>query len=140
MGIKSLNKFLKDNYAELFDENNIIHISEYKYKKIAIDMLSQLYHFKFNFQEKWFSPFIKFISVFRENNVHLVPVYDSGSPKEKEEERKKRYEQKEKLRKSINDIENAIEIYEDTKEILPILSEFQNKKIKNVSLLNKFKI
>ena len=137
MGIKSLNKFLKDNYNELFDDNNIIHISNYKYKKIAIDMMSQLYHFKFNFENKWIQPFTKFITVFRENDVHVVPVYDTACHKEKEEERKKRYEQKEKLRKSIHDIENAIEVYEDTKEILPILLDFQNKKIKNVSLLNK---
>ena len=84
MGIKNLNVFLRKNCPKVFEE---IHISEYAYKKVAIDTSLFLCKYKAIYGEKWLVAFINLVSILRKNEIHCVFIYDNGSPPEKEEEK-----------------------------------------------------
>ena len=96
MGICNLNKFLRNNCSEIYEQ---IHISEYSYKKIAIDISLYLCKFKaktnneHNSEYDWIKLFINLIMCLRKNEVHCVFIYDSGSPPEKEQEKAERTSQ-----------------------------------------------
>jgi 5'-3' exonuclease len=126
MGIKSLSKFLKQSYSEVFE---LIHISEYHFRKVAIDTSLYLCNYKALYgEEGWLGAFVKLVSCLRENEIHCVFIYDSGFPPEKEQERKHRMESRTKLDKKVSELELAIEKYHNTGEIDNILVEFQDKK------------
>ena len=59
MGIANLNNFLRKNCIEVFEE---IHISEYAYKKVAID--TSLFLCKFNRFSYFFFVFFTFLFCF----------------------------------------------------------------------------
>ena len=84
MGIKSLNKFLRKNCINIFEE---IHISEYAYKKVAIDISLYLYKFKRSCGDTWLSVFLNLICCLRKNEIHCVFIYDNGAPPEKDLEK-----------------------------------------------------
>lgn len=125
MGIKGLNKFLRNNCPDIFEK---IHISEYSFKKVAIDISLYLCKFKTVCGDRWLSAFINLIACLRKNEVHCVFIYDSGAPPEKDAERKERVEQREKLEERVYKLEEAMEKYHLTCEIDPILIEFYKKK------------
>lgn len=126
MGIKNLSKFLKTNYPEQFE---LIHISEYAYKKVSIDVSLYLCNFKAVYgEEGWLKQFINMVACLRKNEVHCVFIYDTGSPPEKEPERKKRMEARKKIEDRVMDLELAIEKFHMTSEVDKILTEFQEKR------------
>lgn len=134
MGIKSLSKFLRDSFPELFE---IIHISEFSFKKVAIDTSLYLCNFKSLYgEEGWLSAFIKLVACLRENEIHCVFIYDSGYPPEKEEERKERFEARKKTEEKVSRLEFAIEKYKTTGEIENYLLEFSQKRCQSKSMLN----
>lgn len=131
MGIKSLSKFLKEKYPHLFEA---IHLSEYAYKRVAIDVSLYMYRYKRACWNTdvfgaygWLGAFIRLVACLRENEIHCVFVYDSKAPKDKEEEQKQRAENYEKSRKKLYDIEEAIDKYHQSGEIDPILIELQSR-------------
>jgi flap endonuclease-1 len=130
MGIHNLNKFLKKNCPKVFNE---VHISEYGFKKVAIDTSLYLCKFKAVYGDKWISAFINLIASLRKNEVHCVFVYDSGSPPEKQAEKDSRLESRQKLQHKIDELEDAMKLYHSTNEISPVLSQFYGKKMKKVS-------
>lgn len=138
MGIKSLTKFLRDNYPEAFE---LIHISEYAFKKIAIDTSLYLCNFKALYgEEGWIAAFIKLVAVLRENNIHCVFIYDTGYPPEKEAERKERMEARAKQEEKVSRLEEAIIKYRDSGEIEDCLFDIQDKKVSTIkNLLTKKK-
>ena len=132
MGIKSLSKFLKDKYPNIFE---LIHISQYAYKRVAIDMSLYMCRFKTAYWNAriygpypWLNAFIRLVAVLRKNEIHCVFIYDSGFTKDKEEERKQRKEDRQKRERRVYDLETAIEAYHSTGEVKPILLEFQDKR------------
>jgi len=125
MGITNLNKFLRNNCPIIYEE---IHISEYCFKKIAIDISLYLCKFKAVCGDKWLSAFINLVVCLRKNEVHCVFIYDGGAPPEKDLERKERAEQKQKTEEKVIKLEYAMEKYDLTNEIDPILVELYNKK------------
>lgn len=126
MGIKSLLKFLKEVCPQIFEP---IHISEYQYRKVAIDTSLYLCSYKALYgDEGWLGAFIKLISCLRENHVHCVFIYDSGCPPEKEHERKNRRDNRQKLDDRIQAIDEAVTTYHETKEVSKVLLEFQEKR------------
>jgi 5'-3' exonuclease len=125
MGIKNLNKFLRNNCPEIYEE---IHISEYSFKKVAIDISLYLCKFKSICGDRWLSAFINLVSCLRKNEVHCVFIYDSGAPPEKEEERKERAAQRVKLEEKVYKLEEALEKFHLTSEVDPILIELYKKK------------
>jgi flap endonuclease-1 len=133
MGIKGLSDFLKKNYPNIFEH---IHVSEFAYKKIAIDTSVYLCSYKVLYgDEGWISAFIKMITVLRSNKIHCIFVFDNISPPEKQVEKNERKENREKMDRRVTELELAIEQYEKTGEISPCLVEFQKKKNINQNLL-----
>lgn len=114
MGINSLNKFIRNNCPEVYEQ---IHISEYSFKKVAIDISLYLCKFKTIYGDDWLSAFLKLITCLRKNEVHCVFIYDSGAPPEKEKERQDRREQREKTRKKVSKLEYDLDQYHLTSEI-----------------------
>ena len=124
MGIKNLNEFLRKNCPQVFEE---IHISEYAYKKIAIDISLFLCKYKAICGDRWVSAFINLVSCLRRNEIHCVFIYDSGSPPEKADEKAERAKQREKNEQRLYEIEIALENYYNTGEINEELSAFYEK-------------
>jgi 5'-3' exonuclease len=124
MGISNLNKFLRNNCPQIYEE---IHISEYSYKKVAIDISLYLCKFKTVCGDRWLSAFINLISCLRKNEVHCVFIYDSGCVPEKEPERRERALQREKIKEKVFKLEEALEKFHLTGEIDNILIELNKK-------------
>lgn len=124
MGIHSLNKFLRNNCPEIYES---IHLSEYSYKKVAIDISLYLCKFKSTCGDRWLSAFLNLIACLRSNEVHCVFVYDTGAPPEKEEERKERANQRKKQEEKVYKLEEAMEKYNLTGEIDQVLIDLHEK-------------
>lgn len=125
MGINSLNKFLRNNCPEVYE---CIHISEYSFKKVAIDISLYLCKYKIICGNKWLAAFINLVACLRKNEIHCVFIYDSGAPPDKAAERAERAENREKIENKVYVLEEALEKYHMTGEIDPILIELNNKK------------
>jgi 5'-3' exonuclease len=124
MGIKSnYNKFLKSVCPDVFEE---IHISEYSYKKIAIDISLYMCKFKAICGDRWLTSFINLISTLRKNEIHCIFIFDGKSPIEKEKEKQKRKSDREKLVHDIFLLEEALNVYHRTGEIQQILIDLHN--------------
>jgi len=125
MGIKSsFNQFLYKNCPEIFET---IHISEFCYQKIAIDISLYINKFKASQGENWKIPFIKMIEILRKNEVHCVFVFDGTPPFEKMTEKERRKKARNTLKEKNNRILADIDIYNTTGEITPFLTEQYNK-------------
>ena len=127
MGIKSINKFLRKICPEIFET---IHISEYAYKKVAIDISLYLCKYKAIAGDDWLKCFINLIACLRKNEVHTVFIFDGPAPPEKQLEQEKRRLHKEQLRVKVKELENSLEIYYKTDEI--------NENLKNLYARRKF--
>ena len=91
MGIKSnFNKFIKSHTTSF----NEIHISDFKYKKIAIDTMLFMFKYKSVLGDKWLTGFFNLISFLRRYDVHCVFVFDGVPPIEKKDEQDIRKEKK----------------------------------------------
>lgn len=127
MGIKNLNKIITKYFSSAFTEDT--DLSDFAYKKIAIDTSLYLYKYKAIGGSTWLQCFISLISCLRRNNIHCVFIYDNGSPIEKTGEKLKRADARKNLEEKIIDIEKAIDYFRETgvvKSILQNIVEKQN--------------
>ena len=112
MGIKSnWNTFLKSICNDVFEEK---HISEYAYKKIAIDISLYLHKFKAICGIRWLDAFVNLIIKLRENDVHCIFIFDGKAPPEKEAEQQKRRDERDKMRIKLTELKVAFCIFKDT--------------------------
>lgn len=125
MGIKSLNKFLRTNCPEVFEE---VHLTEYAFKKIAVDLSLYLCKFKTICGDQWLRSFVNFVACLRRNEIHCVFCYDNGSVPEKAAEKEERAEAREKFNQRVFDLEEALETYHKTGEIEEILVDLYAKR------------
>ena len=124
MGIKDLNKLLRSKCPNVFNQ---VHLSEYAYTKLAIDVSLFLCKFKAISGDNWLMSFLYLISCLRSNEIHCVFIYDNGHPIEKTQEKAERVQAREKTLERIILLEKAIEEYKNNKTILPILDELFKK-------------
>jgi len=124
MGIKDLNKVLRSKCPQVFEK---IHLSEYAYTKLAIDVSLFLCKFKAISGDNWLMSFIHLICCLRNNEIHCVFIYDNGHPVEKTQEKAERVQAREKTLERITSLENAINEYEENKTISAILQELFDK-------------
>jgi 5'-3' exonuclease len=136
MGIKNLNKFLRDKCPEVFE---MTHISHFSFKKVAIDISLYLYKFKAIAGERWLSAFLNLVASLRRNHIHAVFVFDGKSPPEKSEERAKRRREREKLAKYIYELQEGIAQYQRTGTIPEILLKLWQRRRSHKRLLGKSK-
>lgn len=120
MGIKGLNKFLKSKCPDVF---KTIDLSTLCYMKGAVDISLYMFKYKTIFGDAWPAAILNFISCLRSNDIHACFIYDTSSPKEKEDERKKRKNRRDKLDDKLMVLIEALEKAKLTGEIDPILIE-----------------
>lgn len=133
MGIKGLKKFLNTKFSHLFHN---VHLSEFRYKKISIDTSLYMCMYKAKYGEAgWLRGFIKLVSCLRDNEIHCVFIYDTGAPPEKEETKKARRENRQKMDEKIYNLQEHITDYHVSGSVTDLLVQFQEKR-KLHSLLN----
>lgn len=128
MGIKNLNNLLRKRCPDVFED---IHLSEYAFKKIAIDVSLFMCKFKAICGDDWLSSFVNLVQCLRRNEIHCVFIYDNGSPHEKTVEKEERVKQREKTEQKVIDLEISLEKYYNTGEIDTNLLELNEKMKKN---------
>lgn len=124
MGIKNLHKILKKYSPDVYVER---HLSEYAYKKVAIDISLYLFKYKAVFGEKWLASFLEMICCLRRNEVHPVFIFDGKAPQEKKKEQDARKEQRDKLKSRLSTLEQDLEIYKTSGKMSETLQEFYTK-------------
>jgi len=88
MGIKNLNNLLRKKCPHVFVET---HLSEYAFKKLAIDVSLFMCKFKAICGDRWLTSFVNLVQCHRRNEIHCVFIYDNGAPDEKSAEREDHY-------------------------------------------------
>ena len=110
MGIKHLNKFLRENC-----KNSIkcISMSELSGKKIAIDI--SIYLYKYVGDDSLIENMYLMISIFRYYNITPIFIFDGKPPTEKKELLKRRRENKLDAEKEYNRLRDCLqEIADDS--------------------------
>lgn len=111
MGIKNLNKFLKENAKESI---KLGHVSELNDKKIAIDI--SIYMYKFASEGTLIENMYLMLSIFRYYNVIPIFVFDGKPPAEKKELLQKRREDKKEAEAEFNELKNKLQINANMEE------------------------
>lgn len=109
MGIKHLNKLLQKYAPNCYETK---HLSEFSYKRVAIDISLYLYKYKAVAGDRWIESFVYLISCLRKWNIHCIFVYDNKAPVEKQEEQQRRREVRAKQAERVVELENDIDVYE----------------------------
>jgi flap endonuclease-1 len=97
MGIKNLNKFLKENAKESI---KIISLKELHGKKIAVDI--SIYMYKYETDNNLIENIYLMLSIFRHYGIIPVFIFDGKPPKEKKELLQKRRENKHEAEEEYN--------------------------------------
>ena len=108
MGIRHLNRFLKDNESPSI---KLCNLSELSGKKIAVDISIYMYRFASN--NTLIENIYLMLSVFRHYNIIPIFIFDGKPPSEKHELLKKRKEDKREAENEYNKLKNTLEINKD---------------------------
>lgn len=127
MGIKGLNKFLKNKYSNVY---KLYDLNDFRLKKIAVDISIYICKYKNKFGKTWISALIKLISSLRKCDIDCIMVFDGKAPAEKDQEKKNRSLSREKQRKKVQTYLDCLQKWKETKEIDPLLVELYQKKMK----------
>lgn len=103
MGIKNLHPFLRKICPNIYQQH---HLSEYRFKKIAIDLSIYLCKFKTIYGEKWLEALFRLICILRKWNIHMVFVFDSKAPPEKDREKEERRQARKKNEERVVKLES----------------------------------
>lgn len=125
MGIKNFNDLLRRQCPDVFER---IHISQFAYKRIAVDVSLYMHKYKAACGDKWLASFMKLIASLRRNEVHCVFIFDGKAPVEKEIEREKRKDTKDKMEEKLCILEDAYEDYLRTGSIAKCLKDLYNRR------------
>lgn len=125
MGIKNLHRFLKKHTSISYDE---IPLEAFRGKRVAVDVNVYLYRFKSIYKSNWLSAFIKFVSVLLKYDMKCVFVYDTKSPVEKTERKRERKQRKKNAEMRIHEIQDAMEAFNSTGTVSPILDNIAQKR------------
>jgi flap endonuclease-1 len=116
MGIKSnYTKFLKQIAGE--DIFKPTHVTQFAFKKVAIDTSLYLYKFKAAMGDRWLSGFLNLIKCMSNNQVHCVFIFDGKAPVEKQAEQEQRKSGKRKLEDDISILESSLSEYYKSGEV-----------------------
>lgn len=124
MGIKGLNKFLRDMCPIVFKPT---HISDFAHKKVAVDLSIYLYKYKAIFGDNWINPIINLVCSLRRNQVHPVFVFDTGSLPDKLKEKEHRSDAKKKIVQTVIELTDALHLYKRDGIISKTLLDYHNK-------------
>lgn len=125
MGIKNLNKFIRDTCPSVFEE---IDLAEYKFQRVAIDISLYLNKYKAVAGDNWLSAFVNLIACLRRNEIHCVFIFDGKAPTEKQNEKTRRRETRNKMEEIVYDLEDALDQYHKTGEIADCLTQLYQRR------------
>lgn len=108
MGIRYLNRFLKDNASSSIQLRNLAELSG---KKIAVDI--SIYIYRFASDGILIENMYLMLSVFRHYNIIPIFIFDGKPPAEKLELLQKRKEDKIEAENEYNKLKNTLEINKD---------------------------
>jgi flap endonuclease-1 len=108
MGIRYLNRFLKDNASPSIKLCNLAELSG---KKIAVDI--SIYMYRFASDDTLIENMYLMLSVFRYYNIIPIFIFDGKPPPEKRELLQKRKEDKQEAENEYNKLKNTLEINKD---------------------------
>lgn len=111
MGIRYLNRFLKENASESI---RLSRLAELSGKKIAVDI--SIYMYRFASDDNLIENIYLMLSVFRHYNIIPIFVFDGKPPPEKRELLQKRKEDKQEAEEEYNRLKNTLKINSDMDE------------------------
>jgi 5'-3' exonuclease len=148
MGIVRLSNFLKSRVPHVYVQS---HISQFSFKKVAIDTNLYLYKYKSIFgndDSRWIDAMISLFCCMWNYDVHPVFVFDGyNKPIEKKEEIASRVSSKDKIKKKITQLKVSLIKFQETEEIDEILittldsllqKSFLNKQITDTVKVKKY--
>ena len=127
MGIKHLNRFLRDNCAKSIQ---CIHISNLAGKKVAID--ASIYMYKFAGDNSLIENMYLMLSIFRHYNIIPVFIFDGKPPAEKRELLVQRREMKLTAEKEYKQLQSSLQMNsnideEEKQEIIATMDLLKTK-------------
>lgn len=131
MGIRNLHTFLRKTVPLVYQE---VSLTRFAYKRIAIDLSIYLCKYKAFYKDKWLDAFLNLVTCLRENEIHFIFVFDSKSPPEKEEEKRNRVLQRQRLKAKIDDLEGALKLFMDKNIISQTISKWVDAKDQRVNI------
>ena len=111
MGIRYLNRFLKDNASPSI---NFCRLAELSGKKIAIDI--SIYMYRFAAEDTLIENMYLMLSVFRHYNIIPIFVFDGKPPPEKRELLQKRKEDKQEAEEEYIKLKESLDLNKDMDE------------------------
>jgi hypothetical protein len=111
MGIRNLNRFLKENASESI---RLCKLAELSGKKIAVDI--SIYMYRFASENNLIENIYLMLSVFRHYNIIPIFVFDGKPPPEKKELLQKRKEDKQEAEEEYKKLKRSLEINKDMDE------------------------
>lgn len=128
MGIKLLNRFLRENCNNGIKKISFIQLSN---KKIVID--TSIYMYRFLGENQLLENFYLMCSIFLDFHIKPLFVFDGKPPKEKYPELKKRKEEKKKAKEEYEDLEKEYKLEKESlkkQEIQERMDKLRQKFIK----------
>lgn len=124
MGIKFLNRFLRDNCDQSIWQLNIAELSG---KKIAIDI--SIYLYKYESTDSLLENIYLMLAVFRQYNIIPIFVFDGKPPPEKKELLQKRRDDKTAAKNEYNKLKDELENSpnEDKQEIIATMDQLKKQ-------------
>ena len=113
MGIKDFYRYFKIKYPECF---TYMEYSNFKYKKIAIDMMNLIYIYRARSESEWITYVLRFLLKLRKQFIHPVCVFDGISHPLKQATVQKRREERTKGRNRVDNLREEVEWYIQTNE------------------------
>ena len=133
MGIKGLKQWLRTKYPQCLVD---CHISNWRGKKVALDLLPYVYRYKVAYGDHWKNGFSTLLGVFIRNGVHVSVIMDGPMVyKEKDEEREKRKDSRDSIRSKRAQIQTDLDQYLVDKTITPLLLSISDNKSTHRNLL-----
>jgi flap endonuclease-1 len=108
MGIRYLNRFLKDNASPSI---KLCRLEELSGKKIAIDI--SIYMYRFASEDTLIENMYLMLSILRNYNIIPIFVFDGKPPPEKRELLQKRKEDKQEAEEEYNNLKESLELNKD---------------------------
>lgn len=128
MGIRNMHTFLRKTVPFVYQE---VSLTKFAYKRIAIDLSIYLCKYKAFYKERWLDAFLHLVTCLRENEIHFVFILDSKAPPEKDEEKRNRILQRQKLKARIDELEAALKLLLEKNEMSACLKKWANLKNKS---------
>lgn len=108
MGIRYLNRFLKENASSSI---NLCNLAELSGKKIAVDI--SIYLYRFASDNTLIENMYLMLSLFRHYNIIPIFIFDGKPPPEKRELLQKRKEDKQEAEEDYNKLKQTLELNKD---------------------------